>query len=328
MKRLWSVNAGENSAPTDTPSNEPGWPIGVPDGLGSLRRWLDDETVDEVLVNGPGPIWVERDGHLQATTTFVDPYELEVYVERILAAHGLRLDRLNPIVDARLDDGSRVSVVGPPVAVAGPYLSIRRFPRRRLGLTAFGSPHLQQTLERLIVERASILVVGGTGSGKTSMLNALSGLLAAGERIICIEDTAELRLAGRQVVRLETRSANSEGTGQVSMRQLVVAAMRMRPDRLVIGEVRGAEALDLLLALTAGHSGSLATCHAGDPAGGLRRLALLASLAPEAPPLAVLERFVTDAFDAVVHVTRVPGSAQRKVAAILPVGRSSSPAVA
>lgn len=331
MMRRWSVNAEQkpglrsasrNAPPSGSSVATPSATAGVSDPLGPVGRWLADDTVSEVLVNGPGPVWVEKNGQLRATTTFVEPYELDVYIEHILAGRGLRLDRLNPVVDARLDDGSRVSVVGPPVAVDGPYLSIRRFARNRLNLGHFGPSHIQVSLERLLAERASLLVVGGTGSGKTSLLNALSGRLPAGERIVCIEDTAELRLAGRHVVRLETRPANSEGTGGISMRQLVTAAMRMRPDRLVVGEVRGAEALDLLLALTAGHDGSLATCHAGDAQGGLRRLALLASLAPEAPPLPVMERFVADAFDAVVHVARVPGSSRREVTAILPVGRS------
>ncbi len=328
MRRLWSTTVEEHpSSGEPRPAHRDAPVRTAADPLGAIGRWLDDEAVTEVLVNGPGPIWVERDGDLRATTTFVAAYELDVYIERMLAEQGLRLDRLNPVVDARLGDGSRVNVVGPPVAVDGPYLSIRRFGRHRLTVGDFGPPAIEASLERLLDSRASILVVGGTGSGKTSLLNALSGLLPAGERVVCIEDTAELQLRGRHVVRLETRQANSEGSGAVSMRQLVTAALRMRPDRLVIGEVRGAEALDLLLALTTGHHGSLATCHAGDAAAGLRRLALLAALAPEAPPLDVLERFVTDAFDAVIQVTRVPGSARREVVGVLPVGRSFTPTV-
>lgn len=303
-------------------------PLGETDAsadLGPISRWLADRSVTEVLVNGAGPIWVERAGRLQVTTSFVGAYELAVYLERITAPLGVQLDRLNPIVDARLPDGSRVNIVGPPVAVDGPYLSVRRFAVQTPTLADFGPPPVQAELEELVKGRASVLVVGATGTGKTTLVNALSARMDPTERVVCIEDTAELRLAGRQVVRLETRSANSEGMGAVSMRRLVTTALRMRPDRLVVGEVRGAEALDLLLALTAGHAGSLATCHAVDPAGGLRRLALLASLAPDAPPLAVLDRFVADAFDAVVHVGRRQGSGRRQVMSIMPVSRRMRP---
>lgn len=295
--------------------------------LGPVTRWLNDDSVNEVLINGPGLVWVERDGRLQPTTSKVEAYELAVYVERIVAPLGLRLDRLSPIVDTRLADGSRVNIVIPPVALDGPCISIRRFGRQSPPLTAFGPPSICLELERLIAERASMLIVGGTGSGKTSLINALSTRMGRGERVVCIEDTAELRLVGHQVVRLETKPANSEGLGAVSMRQLVTTALRMRPDRLIVGEVRGAEALELVLALTAGHQGSLATCHATGPSGGLRRLALLASLAPEAPPLDVLERFVCDAFDVVVHVSRCPDSARRQVRAVMPVGQPSRPAL-
>ncbi len=195
-------------------------------------------------------------------------------------------------------------MVAPPLAIDGPVLSVRRFADRALPLTAFGPPEVAELLANVVASRRSVLVVGATSSGKTTLLNSLSAHIAASERIVTIEDTAELRLAGSHIVRLEARPANSEGVGQVSMRQLVTTALRLRPDRLVVGEVRGAEAFDLLLALTAGHAGSLCTCHALDAAAGLRRLQLLASLADADLNPNLMQGFVVDAIDVVVHVAR------------------------
>jgi pilus assembly protein CpaF len=274
------------------------------DGVGAIEQLLADPEVTEVMVNGPGPVWVERSGRIEPAGPSLDDHDIALVVERILGPLGLRSDRLSPIVDARLPNGARVNVVAAPLAVDGPAVSIRRFADRTLELEAFGPPPLVEVLVELMARRACLLVVGATSSGKTTLLNSLAPHIDGHDRIITIEDTAELRFEHPHVVRLEARPANSEGVGRVSLRQLVTTALRMRPDRLVVGEVRGAEAFDLLLALTAGHQGSLATCHAADPRSGLRRLQLLASLADATLDPELIGHYVLDAVDAVVHVAR------------------------
>ncbi len=300
-------------------------------GLGVVDRLLAEADVNEIMINGPGSIWVERSGRLESIREPLDPGELDLIIERMLAPLGLQLNRLNPIVDARLPDGSRVNIVAPPLAVDGPVLSVRRFTDHLLPLTAFGPPEVADLLTDLVRCRRSLLIVGATSSGKTTLLNSLSARISPGERIVTIEDTAELRLAGSHVLRLEARPANNEGVGRVSMRQLVTTALRLRPDRLVIGEVRGSEAFDLLLALTAGHAGSLCTCHALDAAAGLRRLQMLASLADADLSPRLMRRFVLDAIDVVVHVGRrtIPGrpSARRVVEAVWAVDPNTDPGV-
>ncbi len=293
-------------------------------GLGIVDRLLAGPEVNEIMINGAGRIWIEQAGRIEPVADRLEPAELDVIIERMLSPLGLRLDRLNPIVDARLPDGSRVNVVARPLAVDGPVLSVRRFGDRRLPLASFGPPDLVALLDGLVRARSSILVVGATSSGKTTLLNSLSELMDPDERIVTIEDTAELRLAGRHVVRLEARPANSEGVGLVSMRQLVTTALRLRPDRLVVGEVRGAEALDLLLALTAGHAGSLCTCHALGPHAGLRRLHMLAGLADGGPPPDLIRSYVLDAIDVVVHVDRRPDG-ERGVQSVWAVVKPDSP---
>jgi pilus assembly protein CpaF len=273
-------------------------------GLGIIDRLLVEPGVTEILINGTGQVWVERMGELEAVEHSFTAGGLSLVIERMLSPLGLRLDRLNPIVDARLPDGSRVNVVAGPPAIDGPLVAIRRFAPESLPLSAFGPADLGSLLARLVATRRSVLVVGPTSSGKTTLLNALSRHLPESERIVTIEDTAELQLAGRHVVRLESRRANSEGVGEVSLRRLVTTALRLRPDRLVVGEVRGAEAFDLLLALTSGHSGSLCTCHAADAESGLRRLAMLAALADANVSPDLLRRYVHDAVDVVVTVNR------------------------
>ncbi len=293
-------------------------------GLGVVDELLSEPDVNEIMINGPGAVWVERGGRLESLDRTVGEDELELIIERMVGPLGLQLNRLNPIVDARLPDGSRVNIVAPPLAIDGPLLSVRRFSDHILPLTAFGPPDLADLLAQLTRSGRSVLIVGATSSGKTTLLNSLSARIAAGERIVTIEDTAELRLAGSHVVRLEARPANSEGVGRVTMRQLVTTALRLRPDRLVIGEVRGAEAFDLLLALTAGHAGSLCTLHALDAVAGLRRLHMLASLADADLDPELMRRFVFDAIDVVVHVARraVSGrpSGRRVVEAVWAVG--------
>ena len=247
-------------------------------GLGPLEILLADPAVEEVMVNGPGRVFVERGGRLEATEiAFADEEELRNAIERILAPLGRRVDELSPMVDARLADGSRVNVVIPPLAIDGPAVSIRRFGARRPGpdeLVALGTltAKQRQLLEAAVGSRRSVLVSGGTGSGKTTLLNALSSFIGAGERVVTIEDAAELRLQQSHVVRLESRPAGVEGRGEVSIRDLLRNSLRMRPDRIVIGEVRGPEALDLLTALNTGHDGALSTVHANSPADALSRL--------------------------------------------------------
>lgn len=302
-------------------------------GLGPLEELLADPEVDEVLVNGPGEVFVERRGQLEPTgARFTGAEELRHVVERVLAPLGRRADEAEPMCDARLADGSRVNVVLPPLAPDGPLLTIRRFRRRALGpdeLVAAGSwtPVLRDVLERAVRGRCCVLVSGGTGSGKTTTLNALSAFVPAGERIVTIEDTAELRLQQPHVVRLEARPANVEGRGAVTIRDLVRNALRMRPDRIVVGEVRGGEALDMLAAMSTGHDGSLSTVHAGSAEEALRRLETLALMSGLDLPHAAVRRQVADAVDLVVHQARRPDG-RREVVAVSEVVRVADGAAA
>jgi pilus assembly protein CpaF len=279
-------------------------------GLGPLEVLLADPEVEEVMVNGPGTVYIERAGRIEPTAiAFADEEELRNTIERILAPLGRRVDELSPMVDARLADGSRVNVVIPPLAIDGPLVSIRRFGARRPGpdeLVARGTLTAAQraALEAAIEGRRSVLVSGGTGSGKTTLLNALSSFIDPGERVVTIEDAAELRLQQPHVVRLESRPAGVEGRGEVTIRDLLRNALRMRPDRIVIGEVRGAEALDLLTALNTGHDGALSTVHANSPADALGRLETLALMAGVGLPHAAIAEQVQRGIDLVVHLER------------------------
>jgi pilus assembly protein CpaF len=289
-------------------------------GLGPLEPLLADPAVDEVMVNGTAPVWVERAGRLEVTgVAFADEAALRHAIERVLAPLGRRVDEAEPLCDARLPDGSRVNVVLPPLAVDGPVLTIRRFGRRALdadALLARGtwSAPLRDFLARAVRARLNILVSGGTGSGKTTTLGALASFVGESERIVTIEDTAELRLAQPHVVRLEARPPSVEGRGEVTIRRLVRNALRMRPDRIVVGEVRGPEALDMLAAMTTGHDGSLCTVHAGSPSEALRRVETLALMADVGLPHAAIREQVADALDLVVHQARVAGGERRIVA--------------
>jgi pilus assembly protein CpaF len=279
-------------------------------GLGPLEELLADPAVEEVMVNGPGSVYVERRGRIEATdVAFADEEELRNAIERILAPLGRRIDELSPMVDARLADGSRVNVVIPPLAIDGPALSIRRFGASRPGpreLVELGTltPAQLDALREAVVDRRSVLVSGGTGSGKTTLLNALSGFIAPEERVVTIEDAAELRLVQPHVVRLESRPASVEGRGEVTVRELLRNALRMRPDRIVIGEVRGPEALDLLTALNTGHDGALSTVHANSPADALARLETLALMAGLGLPHAAIAEQVRRGIDLVVQIER------------------------
>jgi pilus assembly protein CpaF len=277
-------------------------------GLGALEPLLGDPEVTEVMVNGPGRCYVERHGRLEEVPLAMDAATIVRVAERIVGPLGLRLDRASPMVEARLADGSRLHAVIPPLAIDGPCLTIRRFGTRAVGLGQFGlSEASRRRLVAAVATGANVLVAGATGAGKTTFLNALAAAVPATDRIVTIEETAELRLPHPHVVRLETRPANAEGVGAVGVRQLVRAALRMRPDRIIVGEVRGDEALDLLGALTTGHRGSLSTIHAADAGAALRRLETLALLAGSGLPLVALRREVDEVIDVVVHLRRGPG---------------------
>jgi len=295
-------------------------------GLGPLEEVLGDPSVDEVMVNGPGEIYVERSGRIEkARGAFGSDDELMHAIERILAPLGRRVDEASPLCDARLADGSRVNVVIPPLSLTGPCLTIRRFRRdgfslRDLAANGTLSAAGADLLALTVAARASILVSGGTGSGKTTTLNALSGAIPGRERIVTIEDAAELALRQPHVVRLEARPPNLEGRGEVTIRQLVRNALRMRPDRIVVGEVRGGEALDLLQALNTGHDGSLSTVHANSPEDALRRLETLALMADVGLPHAAVRDQVVSGVDLVVHQRRQPDGS-RVVSSIAEVVR-------
>lgn len=287
-------------------------------GLGPLESLLTEPSVAEIMINGPGPVWVDAGGDVTRTGLVVTAQDLELLIERVLDPLGLRVDRAQPFVDARLPGGARVNVVIKPLAIDGPIVTIRRFEAEPVPLSAFGPRGVVDLLVDFVERRKTILIVGGTSTGKTTLVNALASSFASADRIITIEDTAELELRAAHLVRLEARPANTEGVGAVGLRALVRNAMRMRPDRLIVGEVRGPEAFDLLLALTTGHRGSLTTCHAGGAAAGLRRLEVLASMgAPTLRPQ-VIQSLVQEAIDVVVHLERTREG--RAIAEVLSVG--------
>jgi len=283
-------------------------------GLDVLDHFLSDVTVDEVMVNGAGDVWVERHGRLECTGVIVDQSTTYALLERIVAPLGLRIDRTSPCVDARLPDGSRVNGVVPPLAVDGPLLTIRRFGARRVELAEVCSPGVARLLEWAIESRLNIVVSGGAGAGKTTLLNAIAGFIPPDERVITIEDAAELRLPGRHVLRLESRTANAEGVGELPIRELVRNALRMRPDRIVIGEVRSGEAIDMLQAMNTGHDGSLSTCHANSPADAVRRLETLVLMGDVALPLSAIREQLRAAVDLIVQIARQPDGSRRVIA--------------
>ncbi|HEY8545362.1 MAG TPA: CpaF family protein [Acidimicrobiales bacterium] len=283
-------------------------------GAGPIEPLLADPEVTDVLVNGPGPVWVERAGRLERSEVALDAAAIDLLVERVVARLGLRADRANPVVDARLPDGSRVHVVLPPLAVDGPYVAIRRFAAATLPLSRFCEPPVAELLAQAVVDGRNVVVCGGTGAGKTTFLNALCRHVPAGERVVTVEDAAELRLPGEHVVRLEARPATPDGLPAVTVRDLLRAALRMRPDRLVVGEVRGGEALDLLQALHTGHDGSLSTCHANSPVDGLRRLETLCLMGGLDLPLPAVREQLASGLDLVVQVARGLAGTRRVVA--------------
>ena len=279
-------------------------------GLGALEPLLSDPAVTDVMVNGDGLVWVERHGVVDATGIRLTSVQTLRLIERVVAPLGLKIDRRNASVDARLADGSRVHAIVPPLAVDGPCLTIRRFATLPLSLDAFAAPVVARLLERAVEQGANIVVSGGTGSGKTTLLNALAAAIPRTQRVVTIEDTAELRLTHPHVVRLMTRPPSIEGVGACSARQLVREALRMRPDRIVVGECRGGEALDMVMAMNTGHAGSMSTCHANDEAGALRRLATLCLFGEAGLPMAAALSEVNAAINMVVHVVRSGGGAR------------------
>lgn len=272
-------------------------------GLGPLQDFFADPLVNEIMVNNGGDVWVERNGEISRAGRLT-PEMAPRLLERMLQPLGRRLDRLSPIVDARLADGSRVCAIIPPVALDGPCFTLRRFGVRQRPLDHFASPDVCLLLAEIIQHRCNVLISGATSSGKTSLLNTLAGHVSEGERIITLEDTAELALNATHVLRLETRAASPDGLPAVTMTDLVRASLRLRPDRLVVGEIRGAEVIDMIQAMNTGHDGSFTTCHANSPLDALRRLeGLLMQHAPTWPLEAIREQ-IRGGIDIVIHVTR------------------------
>jgi len=292
-------------------------------GFGTLATYLSDPSVTEVAVNAGNQVWVDRNGRMQRVGT-IEPDELHGLVERILAPLGLRFDRTAPVVDARLPNGQRLCAVLEPLAVDGTCVSIRQFSLQPIGIGEFAPPEVCALVAELVSSRANIIVSGATSSGKTTLLNALGALVPDGDRIITIEDTAELRLDTPHVVRLEARPATPDGVAAVTVRDLLRAALRLRPDRLVVGEVRGAEAYDMVQALNTGHDGSLSTVHANRPDDAVRRVVTLAALGAPGQDTSLVEEQVRSSIDIVVHVERTPDG-QRRISHIDEVARHPSP---
>jgi len=293
-------------------------------GFGPIQPLLDDPDVSEVMVNGPKSIYVEKNGQLSKTgITFENNEQVLRVIDRIILPLGRRIDAETPTVDARLPDGSRVNAVIPPVAIDGPSITIRKFRKDKLNvqqLIEFGSltPAMAEFLRACVLCRLNIVVSGGTGSGKTTLLNVLSGMIPVTERIITIEDAAELQLQQDHVLRLETRPANLEGKGMVTIRDLVRNALRMRPDRIIVGECRGGETFDMLQAMNTGHDGSLTTLHANTPRDALSRLETMVMMAGLDLPIKVIRQQVSSAVDLIIQQTRLQGG-ERKIVAITEV---------
>lgn len=286
-------------------------------GHGPIQRYLDDPRITEVMVNRFDRIYVEREGLIQRTDSrFSSEASLRRVIERIVTRVGRRIDESSPLVDARLPDGSRVNAIIPPLAVDGPALTIRKFGREALTvgkLVELGSltPEMAELLRACVLSRMNIIVSGGTGTGKTTMLNILSSFIPASERIVTIEDAVELQLQQDHVIRLESRPANIEGRGEVAIRELVRNSLRMRPDRIVVGEVRGGEALDMLQAMNTGHDGSISTVHANSPRDAIARLETLVLMAGLDLPLRAIREQVSSAVNLIVHITRLRDGSRR-----------------
>jgi pilus assembly protein CpaF len=298
-------------------------------GHGPLERPLADDAVTEIMINGPYDIWVERAGKLHhSPIRFTDESHLRRIINKIVAQVGRRIDESSPMVDARLPDGSRVNAVLPPLSLTGPLVTIRKFSKRRLGLNdmvQLGTLSRESVafLEACVRAELNILISGGTGSGKTTLLNAMSTAIPNEDRIVTIEDAAELRLNQRHVLRLEARPKNIEGEGEIPIRALVRNSLRMRPDRIIVGEVRGPEALDMLQAMNTGHDGSLSTIHANAPRDALSRVETMVLMAGYDLPVRAIRQQVASALDLIVHLERLQDGS-RRVTAITEVQRMES----
>jgi pilus assembly protein CpaF len=288
-------------------------------GYGPIDAFLHDDSVTEIMVNGPKSVYVERQGRLQETrVTFQNDEHVIRIIQRIISPLGRRIDEASPMVDGRLPDGSRVNAVISPLAIDGPTINIRKFARIPFtvqDLIVFGTvtPELMSFIDGCVKARLNIIISGGTGTGKTTLLNVVSGFLPASERIITIEDAAELQLRQKHVVRMEARPPNIEGRGQISIRQLVINALRMRPDRMVVGEARGGEALDMLQAMNTGHDGSMTTIHSSNPRDTLRRIETMVLMAGMDLPLRAIREQVASAIDLIVHLQRMADGVRRVV---------------
>ncbi len=286
-------------------------------GLGPLEPFLDDEEITDILANGPFDIYVERNGKLEKTSArFRDAQHLASIAQRIATAIGRRIDEASPMVDARLADGSRVNIVLPPLVLNGGSISIRKFPKQTLTLDMMVqqqnlSPEVARLLEIATCSRLNMLISGGTGSGKTTLLNAVSQHIDCDERVITVEDAVELRLQQPHVVQMETRPPNIEGVGQVAQRELVRNALRMRPDRIIVGEVRGAEAFDMLQAMNTGHDGSMSTVHANSPRDALYRVENMVMMANLSLPLRAIRMQIASAVNLIVHIERMRDGIRR-----------------
>ncbi len=298
-------------------------------GHGPLERLLQDESVTEIMVNGPYDIWIERQGRLYETNVrFNDDSHLRRIINKIVAQVGRRIDEASPLVDARLPDGSRVNAIIPPLSLSGALVTIRKFSKKRLDLNdmiRLGTLSLETIdfLQRCVEAELNILVSGGTGTGKTTLLNALSTAIPDKDRIVTIEDAAELRLNQRHVLRLESRPKNVAGEGEIPIRTLVRNSLRMRPDRIIVGEVRGAEALDMLQAMNTGHDGSLSTVHSNTPRDALSRIETMVLMAGYDLPVRAIRHQISSALELIVHLERM-GDGSRRVTSITEVQRMES----
>jgi pilus assembly protein CpaF len=289
-------------------------------GHGPIERLLADDTITEVMVNGPSEVWIERAGRItRSSVRFADEEHLRRIINKIVNQVGRRIDESSPMVDARLPDGSRVNAVLPPVSLSGPLITIRKFGRERLAMADMVrlgtiTDDAVEFLQACLKAKLNVLISGGTGSGKTTMLNALSASIPSTERIVTIEDAAELKLDQIHVLRLESRPPNIEGQGEINIRGLVRNALRMRPDRIIVGEVRGAEALDMLQAMNTGHDGSMCTVHANSTRDALARIETMVLMAGFDLPVKAIRQQVASALDLVVHLDRFPDGARRVMA--------------
>jgi len=293
-------------------------------GLGPLEEWLGDPDISEIMINGTESIYIEKNGVMnKLPSPFQDAASIMRIVDRILSPLGRRIDEKSPYVDGRLPDGSRINVIIPPVSLTGPVLTIRKFPEERLDIARLVemkslSKEAAGFLEKAVINKRNILISGGTGTGKTTLLNSLASFIPSWERVVTIEDAAELNLQQEHIVRLETRPPNIEGESEITTRDLVRNSLRMRPDRIIVGECRGAEALDMLQAMNTGHEGSMTTCHANSPRDALKRLEMMALMAGIDLPLRVIREQIASGINIIIQISRMSGG-RRGITSIVEV---------